>query len=166
MKKGIVFVFLISCMSVFSQKEISDVIARYNKNTVPYISVEDTKDKNDSSIILDAREKAEFNVSHLKNATYIGYNEFDTAQFQVQFPDKEMPIIVYCSLGIRSEIIAEKIMNLGYTNVHNLYGGIFEWKNKGNAVFTNEGVETEEVHAFSKTWGKYLIKGIKVYNKK
>jgi len=33
---------------------------------------------------------------------------------------------VYCSLGIRSEVIAKKLKKAGYTNVFNLYGGIFE----------------------------------------
>ena len=40
-------------------------------------------------------------------------------------------IIVYCSIGVRSEDIGEKLKELGYTKILNLYGGIFDWKNKG-----------------------------------
>ncbi|MEN8818965.1 MAG: rhodanese-like domain-containing protein, partial [Polaribacter sp.] len=51
----------------------------------------------------------------------------------------------------------------GYTNVLNLYGGIFEWKNKGNLVFDSNGNATEKIHVFSKEWSKWLLKGKKVY---
>jgi len=71
--------------------------------------------------------------------------------------------VVYCSLGIRSETIAHKLIKKGYTNVYNLYGGIFEWKNNDFVVLDTEGSETEKVHAFNKNWGKWLTKGKKVY---
>ena len=45
-----------------------------------------------------------------------------------------------------------------------MYGGIFEWKNKGFKVFDSEEKETENVHAFSKEWSKWLKKGVKVYD--
>ena len=72
-------------------------------------------------------------------------------------------IVVYCSLGIRSEKISEKLKAEGYSNVRNLYGGIFEWKNKGFEVFDSEGKETEKVHAYSKSWSKWLKNGEKIY---
>jgi len=74
--------------------------------------------------------------------------------------------VVYCSIGVRSEDIGEKLMDAGYNNVTNLYGGIFEWKNKGNQVYDTLGNETERVHAFNKHWGKLLSKGEKVYDQK
>jgi 3-mercaptopyruvate sulfurtransferase SseA len=67
-------------------------------------------------------------------------------------------------VGIRSETISEKLKKAGYTDVHNLYGGIFEWKNKDYPVVDSEGKETENVHAYSKVWGKWLNKGVKVYD--
>ena len=42
---------------------------------------------------------------------------------------KKTPTIVYCTIGARSETIGEKLKKNGFTNVYNLYGGIFEWKN-------------------------------------
>ena len=52
---------------------------------------------------------------------------------------------------------------MGYKNVYNLYGGIFEWKNQDLPVFDSNNKETENVHAFSKEWSQYLTKGKKVY---
>jgi len=77
--------------------------------------------------------------------------------------DKSHPIIVYCSIGIRSEDIGEKLKKMGFINILNLYGGIFDWKNKGKQVYNDKEIATDSVHAFSKHWGRLLHEGIKVY---
>lgn len=69
---------------------------------------------------------------------------------------------MYCSIGYRSEKIAKKLLENGYDNVSNLYGGIFEWANQGNKVYNDYG-ETTKVHAFSRLWSVWLNKGEKVY---
>lgn len=120
------------------------------------------KHLNDSVYILDAREKAEFEVSHLPEAIFTGYSGFSVEEFSHKFKDKSAPLVVYCSIGIRSENVADKLQKAGYTNVSNLYGGIFEWKNTGYKVYQN-GLETNKVHTFSKHWAKYLEKGEKIY---
>lgn len=74
--------------------------------------------------------------------------------------------MVYCSIGVRSEQIGEQLKQVGYSNIKNLYGGIFEWKNTGNTVVDSLDNPTEKVHAFTKTWGKLLRKGNKVYASK
>lgn len=165
MKKYVVILFLSLLNIVFSQKKIADVLQQYNKNSVPYISVEELHNTN-GLLLLDARELEEYEVSHIENAVFVGYKKFDPENFQTHYPNKEVAIVVYCSLGVRSENIGEKLVKLGYKKVQNLYGGLFEWKNKGFPVVNEEGKQTEEVHAFSKMWGKYLQKGIKVYKKK
>ena len=54
---------------------------------------------------------------------------------------------------------------MGYTNVQNLYGGIFEWKNKGNSVVDSTNIVTQNVHTFSKQWRVYLKSGVAIYEK-
>ncbi len=39
--------------------------------------------------------------------------------------DKNTTIIVYCRTGIRSAIVTQKLVNLGYKNVYDL-GGIID----------------------------------------
>ena len=155
-------IFFLFIGSVHSQKTIDDVLKKYNKQTIPYLTVDEVQ-LVDNYIILDAREWAEYQVSHLKNAVYVGYKTFDTNKVKAQIKNSKQPILVYCSLGVRSEQIAEKIKALGYSNVYNLYGGIFEWKNKNFQVVDESGKITENVHAFSKEWSKYLLKGKKIY---
>ncbi len=127
---------------------------------VPEISVKDAVTRYDA-VFLDAREKAEYDVSHIKGARYIGYDDFDFSR--VKNLKQNQPLIVYCSVGYRSEKITEKLKTYGFSNVSNLYGGIFEWVNEGYKVYDNSGMTTEKVHAYDKTWGIWLKKGEKVY---
>lgn len=117
---------------------------------------------NENIIVLDSREKEEFNVSHLKNAIWVGYKNFNIDS--LPFKDKNQNIVVYCSIGVRSEDIGEKLMDNGFTNVQNLYGGIFKWVENDYPVYDNANQQTQKVHVFSKYWGKLLTKGIKVFN--
>ncbi|MBD1395561.1 rhodanese-like domain-containing protein [Pontibacter sp. JH31] len=112
-------------------------------------------------VLLDTRSEAEFLVSHLAGARLVAYESFDLSQLK-DVP-KNTPIVVYCSVGYRSEKIGEKLQEAGYTQVQNLYGGIFEWVNQGHPVFNRQG-ETDRVHAYSRAWGIWLRKGEKVYD--
>ncbi len=114
-----------------------------------------------SAIFLDTREKREFEVSHIKNARWVGYEDFNMKRLKGIL--KNQKIVIYCSVGYRSEKITEKLQKAGYTNVSNLVGGVFEWKNSGYPVVNNTGKETEQVHAYDKVWGIWLNKGEKVY---
>ena len=114
-------------------------------------------------ILLDTRETEEFTVSKIEGAIQVGYNEFSSEKVLEQIQPTDDLIVVYCSLGIRSEEIGEKLKKAGFTNVRNLYGGIFEWKNNEYPVVDSGGNTTEKVHPFSKAWGKWLLKGEKAY---
>lgn len=156
----IIFLFISNTSYIINgQNSIPDVLQKYNSESVSYITVKEAF-KSSSALFLDAREVIEFNISHIPGAMNIGYNEFNSKSLLKKVKDKDTYIIVYCSIGVRSEKIGEKLLKLGYTNVFNLYGGIFEWKNAGYKVVDNLGRETEIVHPFSKEWAKYLKKNI------
>ncbi|WP_036156836.1 rhodanese-like domain-containing protein [Maribacter forsetii] len=157
-----VFTFLSLSQKGISQDKISKALKSWNKGTIPYVYF-DNMPTFDSIAFLDTREKEEFEVSHLENALWVGYKKFNEQVVLETITDKDQPIIVYCSIGVRSEDIGEQLKELGYTNILNLYGGIFDWKNKGGEVFNDQEIATDSVHAFSKHWGKLLHEGIKVY---
>ena len=162
------FTFLVCLLFsgiMVGQKPLDELLKKYNTHSVPYISVDELRmfQMNDTVTILDAREPEEFEVSHLKSAINVGYNNFSLDEKQLKKLNKNIPVIVYCSVGIRSEKIAEELKNTGFATVKNLYGGIFEWKNKGYPVVDTSGVETENIHTFSKIWSKYLHSGNPVY---
>ncbi len=146
----------------FAQSPIDSLLTKYNKKSVSYITIKDFKELK-NPIILDTREQKEFDVSHIKNATCVGYDKFNSKKIKEKYKNFNDTIIVYCSVGIRSEAIGYKLKKLGYKNVYNLYGGIFGWKNHEEKVVDNNQTPTDNVHAFSKEWSKYLLKGKKIY---
>ncbi len=166
LKQSFLILFLFQLGTIVAQEPLDKLLSKYNSHSIPYISVEELKmqTEKESVYILDSREKEEFEVSHLKNSTFVGYSDFSISNITSNIKDKNAMIVVYCSLGIRSEKISEKLKNAGYHNVKNLYGGIFEWKNKGYSVYDASHLETQKIHAFSKPWAKYLNKGEPVYH--
>ena len=151
------------CTNSFSQTSIQEVLNTYNDHSVPYISVDAFTELTTDPILLDTREPAEYEVSHLKNAIGVGFKDFEVSKVSRLNIEKNKMIVVYCSVGVRSEIIGKKLLSEGYTAVFNLYGGIFEWVNKGGKIFNNLKESTSKVHVYSKPWDTYLLKGTKVY---
>ncbi len=130
------------------------------KKSVPLVNCQQVKQM-PNAVLLDTRAQREYAVSHLPNARWVGYNEFDLSR--VQGLPKTTPIIVYCSVGYRSEKVGEKLLAAGYKQVYNLYGSIFEWVNEGNEVVDSTGQPTQRVHAYNRMWGGWLKRGEKVY---
>lgn len=110
--------------------------------------------------VLDAREKVEYQVSHLENALWVGHDTFNLTT--VEKLDKTKPVLIYCTVGARSEKIGKLLQQEGFSRVYNLYGGIVHWVNEGRPIFAN-GKPTLQVHTYSKPWGIWLTKGEKVY---
>ncbi|MGB4400446.1 MAG: rhodanese-like domain-containing protein [Daejeonella sp.] len=156
-------IFLGSISNILAQnRDIANVLNRLNSNKIPYIYPGELE-LGKETIILDAREWEEYKVSKIPGAIYVGFNSFDIRKIKTIIPSNDNKIVIYCSIGVRSERIAEKIIKAGYKNVFNLWGGIFEWKNEGKVVVDQNGRSTEKVHAYSQKWGIYLKNGIKVY---
>lgn len=132
-------------------------------HSVPEVSVLQVKEMK-NVLLLDAREWNEYRVSHIENAKYVGHDHFQLETLKTI--DKKQKLVVYCSVGYRSEKISEKLKQAGFTDVSNLYGGIFEWVNQSNPVVDSKGKMTDNIHAYSKTWGVWLNKGVKVYDSK
>ena len=124
--------------------------------SVPTVNVDELVEMEDV-LILDARELKEYNISHIPNAKYAGYDKFNKKEFKDV--DKDQPIVLYCSVGYRSEKIGEKLIEMGFTNVSNLYGSIFEWVNQGHKIEDQGGNETKEVHCYNKDWSKWVDEG-------
>ena len=130
--------------------------------TVPFIKAKELRENNQNYTILDIRELKEYNVSHIKNAISISFNDFNVKMIKHKI-DKNTPIVVYCSIGYRSEKVGEKLLDEGFT-VYNLYGGIFNWINSNNPIVDNNEIATQKVHCFNQEWSKWLLKGEKIYD--
>jgi len=164
MKKITYIIALIISLQGFAQETpFTKMIDTTLRQTIPYIKVDELKAKYTDYVILDARELAEYQTSHLKGAQFVGYTKFKIKKILQKLP-KNKPVVVYCSIGYRSEKIAEKLQKKGI-QVYNLYGGIFDWKNKNNTVIDTTENPTENVHTYNEEWSKWLKNGIKIYKK-
>lgn len=112
-------------------------------------------------VLLDAREMNEYAVSHIENAYYVGYDAFSLDA--VKDISKDKTVVVYCSVGYRSGLVAKQLLDAGYTDVYNLYGGIFDWTNYGLPVVNSENKEVEQVHPYNTMWGFWVNKYEKRY---
>jgi rhodanese-related sulfurtransferase len=106
-----------------------------------------------SVILVDARDKEEFQVSHIPGARNIPYNE--NPSNSLMNLNQDSLIVVYCSVGYRSSILAKKLRGLGFTRVYNLEGSIFKWANEERPLVQN-GNMVQKVHPYSPYWGKLL----------
>ena len=109
---------------------------------------------------IDVRSDAEYRVSHLNGARHC---EWDGNSLHIiNSLDPTRPVVVYCSVGYRSEKAAEYLMDKGFVEVYNLYGGIFKLVNEQNAM-DSLGRPIARVHGFNPTWAKWITKGEIVY---
>lgn len=115
----------------------------------------------DDVIFLDTREPEEYNVSHLPNAILFGYD--DPNWKAVDTLNKDITVIVYCSIGVRSQNIAEELNEKGFKNIKNLYGGIFLWADQSREMLDDQNNETSKVHGYNRFWGRWVKKAETVY---
>ncbi|MGA8542096.1 MAG: molybdopterin-synthase adenylyltransferase MoeB [Thermoplasmata archaeon] len=99
-------------------------------STLPEISPEELKDElagPDPPMLVDVREPNEWEIVHLPEAHLIP---------RAQLPDRlneltgARRVVVYCRTGGRSSQATQLLLDLGFSNVRNLTGGITAWAQK------------------------------------
>jgi rhodanese-related sulfurtransferase len=152
-----VFVFII--MPIYGQnKTISEPFKKeidsYLAFTVPTISINQLVEEQEKYLLLDAREEEEYKVSHIPEAKYVGYDFFNLSK--INDLDKTKPVVVYCSIGYRSEKIGERLLQAGFQKVYNLYGSIFAWANAGLPMEDESGKTTNRIHGYNQSWSRWI----------
>ncbi len=86
----------------------------------------------DSALLMDARPRPKFLGETIPGALYM--NDVELDRLAGRFPaDKNTAVITFCG-GYechKSHVVANKLMELGYTNVSVYAGGLPEWKKAG-----------------------------------
>lgn len=103
-------------------------------------------------LLIDVRTAREFEVSHIQGAIRSDQAEAIAQRLTNQ---PELPVVVYCSVGARSAVMADKVRQLTGHPVYNLQGGIFRWVTEGHPVFNIQG-ETSVVDGYGWPW-KFLL---------
>jgi len=104
-------------------------------------------------LLLDARDPAEFEVSQLRGARLAP--DLASALRALEGRSRDAPVVVYCSVGVRSSALAEQLQREGWRNVQNLEGSLFEWANRGYPLYRG-GAPAATVHPYDERWGRLL----------
>lgn len=136
--------------------EFDALLKKELNHNVPEMEVR--KLRNEKGItLLDVRSQKEYNVSHIEGALFIDFVQFGIED--VKTLDKKTPIVVYCSVGSRSEKVAQLLIENDFQEVHNLYGGIFEWSNQQFPLVDTKQNQTLNIHGVTKIWSKWIDHG-------
>ena len=104
--------------------------------------------------LLDVREPAEFEVSHLPGARRVAPDA--PVEALVAGLPADAPVVLYCSVGWRSAALAARLQAARSGRpVYNLRGAIFGWANAGRPVYRAHR-PVGRVHPFSGVWGLWL----------
>lgn len=111
-------------------------------------------------LLLDVRERDEFDVSHVPGAERLSPHASQSqALAQIDARAGDRVVIFYCSVGQRSSRMADQIgpalRGRGARDIYNLRGGVFAWHNEARPLVDGFG-PTPYVHPFSAAWGRLL----------
>lgn len=104
-------------------------------------------------LLLDARSREEYAVSHLNGAYHAP--SADQAQALVEAAPPNTLVVAYCSVGYRSAALVDALAMRGIDDAINLEGSIFAWANEGRPVFRGPD-EVHVVHPYDASWGALL----------
>lgn len=122
MKKS-VLIFLMSAILLLSACTAANADAGYKQiSTVEAITMMETEQ---DYIILDVRTQEEYAAGHIPNAICVPNESIDGSVIPA-LPDKDQLILVYCRSGRRSKEAAQKLADMGYTDIVE-FGGIIDW---------------------------------------
>jgi rhodanese-related sulfurtransferase len=82
--------------------------------------------------LVEALPESYYNTGHLPGALNLPHEEVD-ALAPALLPDKTAPIVVYCASHTcqNSDIAANRLVKLGYTNVRTYHEGKQDWLEAG-----------------------------------
>jgi molybdopterin/thiamine biosynthesis adenylyltransferase/rhodanese-related sulfurtransferase len=117
------------------------------------ISVEETKSvlgTEERSMILDIRSETAFHLSRIRGARHIPENGLLTYVEGQPKERTEDPIIIYCSVGIRSFSVAEQLRQKGYPNASSIAGGFTAWRAGGGETVGDTTFSVGQLERYSR----------------
>ena len=132
---------LTACSSGPQVMDGEDMVRSYTK-----ISQDEAKammEQDDGHVIVDVRRPDEFAAGHIPGAICIPNENIGSEQPE-ELPDLHQVILIYCRSGNRSKQAAQKLFDMGYTNIYE-FGGIIDWT--GDVVTEASDADTSQESA-------------------
>jgi rhodanese-related sulfurtransferase len=81
----------------------------------------------EKAVVVDVSDPEEFALGHMNNAKNVPFSQLEE-KLAGQVKNKELPLILVCTSGVRSNRAVGVAKKLGFTNVQALAGGLKSWK--------------------------------------
>lgn len=89
------------------------------------------------AIFIDVREESEWQQGYIPNAIHLSKGVIER-DIEKKIPDQNTALILYCSGGFRSALATKSLLEMGYTNVSSIEGGVTAWINAGYPLVLHE----------------------------
>ena len=99
-------------------------------NEVSAAEVKKMIDNKEDIILLDVRDKEEYEPEHIPRAINISRGTLELKSNLI-IPDKTKKIVVYCGIDRRSPLATKTLNDFGYKKAINMVGGLKAWKEAG-----------------------------------
>ena len=100
-------------------------------------------------LFVDVREPDEWDEGHIPGAIHVPRGRLE-GRIEGLVPDKDRPLVVYCSAGSRSAFAAKVLDELGYEEAVNLAGGFQDWKRNGFDVTIPRALSSDQRARYSR----------------
>nr|XP_033777298.1 uncharacterized protein LOC117348852 isoform X2 [Geotrypetes seraphini] len=157
--------------------EMVDAVLKWLGENYPDVKIVDAttlqswiQEKRDKLLLLDIRNKTEFDISHLQGGVIVdpeGDQLQELLKKSVQEARKrKADIVCYCFVGYRGSIIAQSVNKLlsaemeqspGHQpRVFNLEGGLIRWVTGQKPLVDDQGRPAHVIHPFDAQWGRLV----------
>jgi len=82
----------------------------------------------ENAIVVDVRAESEFKQGHILDSRVLPLSKLKNNELGSLEKEKDTPIIVVCNTGMTSGQACQMLQKSGFSNIHNLQGGITQWR--------------------------------------
>ncbi|KKB38063.1 sulfurtransferase TusA family protein [Bacillus thermotolerans] len=108
-----------------------EAVERKHPNVIDNKGLEKKLQENNSLVVLDVRETAEYAFNHIPSAISIPLGKLEERMNELS---KEAEIYVVCRTGSRSDLAAQKLTENGFERVINVVPGMSEWTGETESI--------------------------------
>jgi phage shock protein E len=126
----VIMVVMVGCTSAGGSAPTEQVDLESLPVTIDVATVRALQDRSDV-VMIDVREPYEFDAGHVADTTLIPMGEVPARLAEIP---KDKTVVLVCRSGNRSGQVTEYLKGQGYSNIHNMEGGIVAWQAAGYPV--------------------------------
>ena len=117
--------FMTGCSPVGQVMDGDGMVRTFEYTQISQDEAKQMMEKDDGHVIVDVRRDDEYAQGHIPGAILIPNESIEYEQPE-GLPDYDQIILIYCRTGRRSKEAAQKLADMGYSQVYE-FGGIEDW---------------------------------------